>query len=50
MTQSLTIKATRSRCMASDNKFPLKYKREGNTEAHKVIGGEQQSNYVTKGD
>jgi hypothetical protein len=50
MTQSLTIKATRSRCMASDNKFPLKHKREGNTKAHKVIGGEQQSDYVTKGD
>ena len=28
----------------------VKHKREGNTEAHKVIGGKQQSNYVTKGD
>ena len=28
----------------------VKHKREGNNEAHKVIGGEQQSNYVTKGD
>ncbi len=49
-TSACVYKRTSERPRVNVRPCVVKHKREGNTKTHKVIGGKQQSNYVTKGD